>query len=88
MVNINGISNRFVFWSAGLNREENLIALGSRNFFLCLKKSTVDGGNGGAVSSRGASVFEATSSSSSCSNEVEKAVKGGSLWLKFMDFLR
>lgn len=86
MVNIYGIFKSFCFWSAGLNREDKLMALGSRNFFLCPKKSTVDGENGGAVSSRGCSVMEATSSS--CSNEVEKAVKGGSPWLKFMDFLR
>ncbi|XP_065867592.1 uncharacterized protein [Euphorbia lathyris] len=70
-----------------LNREEKLITLGSRNFFLCPKKSAVDGGNGieTGISSRGGSISAATSS---CSNEVEKAGKGSSPWLKFMDFLR
>ncbi|EEF34943.1 conserved hypothetical protein [Ricinus communis] len=62
-----------------LDRGENLMALGSRNFFLCAKTAAVDG----ASCSTGT-----TSSQSSCSNEVEKAVKSaGSPWLKFMDFL-
>ncbi|CAK7329287.1 unnamed protein product [Dovyalis caffra] len=66
-----------------LDREEELMALGSRNFFLCPKKSGMDGascsGSGGLT----------TTSSPSCSKEVEKEVaKSGFLpWLKFMDFL-
>jgi len=58
-----------------LDREENLMALGSRNFFLCPRRPAVDGG--------------ATAPSSSCSKQAEKASKsgGGFAWLKFMDFL-
>ncbi|GLT61244.1 hypothetical protein SLA2020_339660 [Shorea laevis] len=56
-----------------LDREEKLMALGSRNFFLCPRKSVVDGG--------------ATTPSSSCSKQAEKASKTGFPWLKFMDFL-
>ncbi|XP_059430308.1 uncharacterized protein At4g22758 [Corylus avellana] len=57
-----------------LDREENLMALGSRNFFLCPRKPAVDGGT--------------TTPSSTCSKQAEKASKsGGFAWLKFMDFL-
>ncbi|XP_011005606.1 PREDICTED: uncharacterized protein At4g22758-like [Populus euphratica] len=70
-----------------LDREEKVMALGSRNFFLCQKKSGLDGasfssGSGGLT----------TTSSPSCSKEVEKVVAksngcGIHPWLKFMDFL-
>ena len=66
---------------AGLERDEELIALGSRNFFLCAKKVTAaeSGSGSGATTS---------SPSSSCSNDVEKVAKTlGVSWLKFMDFL-
>ncbi|KAJ8568442.1 hypothetical protein K7X08_027975 [Anisodus acutangulus] len=58
-----------------LNREEKLIGLGSRNFFLCPKRSNSDG----AV----------TTSSSSCAKQAEKvtATKISLLWLKFMNFM-
>lgn len=57
-----------------LDREEKLMALGSRNFFLCRKKSAIDGGI-------------TAQSSSSCSKQAEKVSKSGFAWLKFMDFL-
>lgn len=61
-----------------LDREEKLMELGSRNFFLCPKKSAADGGSsGGGI----------TTSSGSCSKQVEKASKTGFSWLKFMDSL-
>lgn len=70
-----------------LDREEKVMALGSRNFFLCQKKSGTDGascssGSGGLT----------TTSSASCSKELEKEVAksngvGIHPWLKFMDFL-
>lgn len=47
--------------------------LGSRNFFLCPKRTAAEGG--------GASVTP------SCSEEAEKGIKKGLAWLKFMDFL-
>ncbi|XP_050369849.1 uncharacterized protein LOC126787970 [Argentina anserina] len=59
-----------------LERAEKLMALGSRNFFLCPKKSAVDGGScGGGITT------------SSCSKQAEKASKTGFSWLKFMDSL-
>ncbi len=63
-----------------LDVEEKLIALGSRNFFLCPNKTASDsvgGGGGGAVSA----------ASTSCSKEAEKGTKPGMPWLKFMGFL-
>lgn len=67
-----------LFGIAGLVREEKLMALGSRNFFVCPKKALADGraagdGAGGTVTS-------------SCSREAQKAAKAGFNWLKFMDF--
>ncbi|KAI6685269.1 hypothetical protein NL676_031182 [Syzygium grande] len=59
-----------------LDREEKLMALGSRNFFVCPNKALADGraaGDGGAATS-------------SCSREAQKAAKAGFNWLKFMDF--
>lgn len=69
-----------------LDRDEKLMALGSRNFFLCPKKSGMDG----ASCSRSGGLT--TTSSPSCSKEVEKEVAksngvGIHPWLKFMDFL-
>ncbi|EOY33570.1 hypothetical protein QUC31_018876 [Theobroma cacao] len=56
-----------------LEREEKLMALGSRNFFLCTKKAaSKDGEN---------------SETTSCSKEAEKVTKSVIPWLKFMDFL-
>lgn len=61
-----------------LDREEKLMALGSRNFFLCAKRpprdSVTAAGSGGA-------------SPASCGKEAEKASKNGFNWLKFMDFM-
>ncbi|XVE59512.1 hypothetical protein DITRI_Ditri05aG0051700 [Diplodiscus trichospermus] len=55
-----------------LGREEKLMALGSRNFFLCTKKAeSKDGEN----------------KTTSCSKEAEKVTKSVIPWLKFMDFL-
>ncbi|KAL5580248.1 hypothetical protein UlMin_012690 [Ulmus minor] len=63
----------------GLDREEKLIELGSRNFFLCQRKSeTVRGIVGDATTS---------SSPSSCAKEAGKVTKSGFNWLKFMDFM-
>ncbi|XP_052202723.1 uncharacterized protein At4g22758 [Diospyros lotus] len=53
-----------------LDREEKLISLGSRNFFLCPKISPPATESGGATSS-------------SCSNQAEKATKIVIPWLKF-----
>ncbi|KAK6163884.1 hypothetical protein DH2020_000748 [Rehmannia glutinosa] len=64
-----------------LDREEKLVALGSRNFFLCPKRAaemvatTVE--SGGAL----------TTTASRCSKEADKAIKKGLPWLKFKDFL-
>ncbi|KAM5584396.1 hypothetical protein ABKV19_003989 [Rosa sericea] len=67
-----------VLCGPGLDREEKLMALGSRNFFLCPKKSAADGGSsGGGI----------TTSSGSCSKQADKASKTGFSWLKFMDSL-
>nr|KJB35332.1 hypothetical protein B456_006G109400 [Gossypium raimondii] len=56
----------------GLGREEKLIALGSRNFFLCTKTAaSKDGQN----------------KTASCSNEAESVTKSSKPWFKFMDFL-
>ncbi|XP_057954203.1 uncharacterized protein At4g22758 [Malania oleifera] len=65
-----------------LDREEKLMTLGSRNFFLCRKKAGNAGGHGGTTPPPAAS-----SSSSSCSTQAEKASKVGLSWSKFMDFL-
>ncbi|TYH02163.1 hypothetical protein ES288_A09G117000v1 [Gossypium darwinii] len=55
-----------------LGREEKLIALGSRNFFLCTKTAaSKDGQN----------------KTASCSNEAESVTKSSKPWFKFMDFL-
>ncbi|KAK4395941.1 hypothetical protein Sango_1748400 [Sesamum angolense] len=59
-----------------LDREEKLMELGSRNFFLCPKRATAE--SGGAVVSPG---------TSNCSKEAGPATKKGLPWLKFMDFL-
>lgn len=68
----------FIF--PGLDREEKLMKLGSRNFFLCPKTSNSDGA--GASSSP-------SPSSSSCAKEADKAnaTKISLPWLKFMDFM-
>jgi len=60
-----------------LEREDKLVALGSRNFFLCPKKSTSES-DGGDVT---------TATSSSCSKQADKATKTGLPWLRFMEFL-
>lgn len=58
-----------------LNKEEKLIALGSRNFFLCPRKSE---DNDDLIAS----------SSSSCSKEAKESAKSSSSfsWFKFIDF--
>lgn len=63
-----------------LGREEKLMTLGSRNFFLCPAKLVVDSGS---------SVGFGTESSTSvtCSKQAEKVSKISIPWLKFMDFL-
>ena len=61
-----------------LDRDEKLMALGSRNFFLCPQRTKP----AGAESSSGGAV-----TTSSCSKEAEKPNKGGFAWLKFMDFM-
>ncbi|PKI78766.1 hypothetical protein CRG98_000833 [Punica granatum] len=59
-----------------LGRDEKLMTLGSRNFFLCPRKPP-------AAETDGATATPAAS----CSKEAEKATKTGSNWLKFMAFL-
>ncbi|KAK4396767.1 hypothetical protein Sango_1513300 [Sesamum angolense] len=59
-----------------LDREEKLMELGSRNFFLCPKRATAE--SGGAAVSPG---------TSNCSKEAGPVTKKGLPWLKFMDFL-
>ena len=58
-----------------LDREEKLMELGSRNFFLCPNAKAVGGGGG------------AMASSASCSKEAEKVSRNGFAWLKFMNFM-
>ncbi|EXB37423.1 hypothetical protein L484_003293 [Morus notabilis] len=61
-----------------LDREEQVVELGSRNFFLC---ATTMGG--GSDSGGGG-----TAPSSSCATQADKAVtRSGFNWLKFMDFM-
>uniref|UniRef100_A0A1J3EC55 DUF7054 domain-containing protein n=1 Tax=Noccaea caerulescens TaxID=107243 RepID=A0A1J3EC55_NOCCA len=55
-----------------IGRDQKLISLGSRNFFLCGRKE-----NGG---------FNGGGSSESCSKEAEKVAKTGFHWLKFIGF--
>ncbi|XVF19786.1 hypothetical protein REPUB_Repub11eG0140900 [Reevesia pubescens] len=55
-----------------LEREEKLIALGSRNFFLCTKKAASRDGE---------------SKTTLCSKEAETVTKSAIPWLKFMDFM-
>ncbi|XP_057466335.1 uncharacterized protein At4g22758 [Actinidia eriantha] len=62
-----------------LDREQQLMALGSRNFFLYPKKpapadESGGGGGGGGV----------TTPTTSCSKQAEKAPKIGLPWLKFL----
>lgn len=64
-----------------LNREDKLMALGSRNFFLCPKKCGGEDGSG-----------TTSSNTSSCSKQAEKARGNGFgafglPWLKFMEFM-
>ncbi|KAE8691045.1 hypothetical protein F3Y22_tig00110893pilonHSYRG00996 [Hibiscus syriacus] len=54
-----------------LEREEKLMALGSRNFFLCTKK---------------AAAKDDEKQTTSCSKEAEKVTKSVIPWLKFMNF--
>ncbi|KAL2541049.1 hypothetical protein Adt_02027 [Abeliophyllum distichum] len=61
-----------------LNREEKLMALGSRNFFLCPKKAAEATRDGGAVM---------TAPTSSCSKEAANPTKIGWSWLKIMEIL-
>ncbi|XP_042485005.1 uncharacterized protein At4g22758-like, partial [Macadamia integrifolia] len=68
-----------------LNREEKLKELGSRNFFLCLKKP-IEAAMDGSVSSSSSSSSVAVASSS-CSNQAEKVSKIALPWLRFMEFL-
>lgn len=60
-----------------LDREEKLVSLGSRNFFLCRRRVVAD------------DVGNSSVPTSSCSKQAEKATKLGSPspWLKFMSFL-
>ena len=67
-------------WTAGLDRNEKLMTLGSRNFFLCCKKSEPDVGESAVEASE-------TTSSSTCSTEADKVSKISVPWLKFIDFL-
>uniref|UniRef100_A0A7N0ZZ04 DUF7054 domain-containing protein n=1 Tax=Kalanchoe fedtschenkoi TaxID=63787 RepID=A0A7N0ZZ04_KALFE len=57
-----------------LDRDEKLINLGSRNFFLCQRRVDDE-------------AETASSHSVSCSEQVEKAAKTSLPWLKIMNFL-
>lgn len=63
-----------------MGRDEKLLALGSRNFFLCPKAAGV------VVAT---AVQSVTTLTSRCSGEADDngTKKGGLSWLKFMDFL-
>ncbi|KAK8562430.1 hypothetical protein V6N12_010508 [Hibiscus sabdariffa] len=54
-----------------LEREEKLMALGSRNFFLCTRKAALKDGD---------------KKTTSCSKEAEIVTKSVLPWLKFMNF--
>ena len=74
------VINTVFEWTAGLDRNEKLMTLGSRNFFLCCKKSEPDVGESAVEASE-------TTSSSTCSTEADKVSKISVPWLKFIDFL-
>ncbi|XP_027342452.1 uncharacterized protein At4g22758-like [Abrus precatorius] len=64
-----------------LDREEKLIELGSRNFFLCPRKASMEGNRGGGL----------TTSFASCAKEADKVSdgcgRGGFAWFKLMHFM-
>lgn len=66
--------------NSGLDREEKLVSLGSRNFFLFPKKAAADAEEAAAGSSSGAVV----KSTARCSNEADNNM--GLPWLRFMEF--
>lgn len=59
---------------SGLDREERLVNVSSRNLLLCPKKSKVESTGTRALGS-------------SCAEQVENGVKATSSWYKFMNFL-
>lgn len=65
---------------AGLDRNEKLREIGSRNFFMCPKKCSGAGENGESGDGNVTTPF------ASCSSEAEKASKGGGFrafgWLR------
>ncbi|CAL5352661.1 unnamed protein product [Camellia sinensis] len=63
-----------------LDRDERLMELGSRNFFLC---PTSGGGGSSRSGSSGSVECGVATSSTSCSKQAEKATKIGLPWLKF-----
>lgn len=65
---------------SGLDREEKLVSLGSRNFFLFPKKAAADAEATAAGSSGGAVV----KSTARCSNEADSYNELP--WLRFMEF--
>lgn len=76
----------------GLHREEKVVKLGSRNFFLC-PKNTAHAGEGISGNKKDGSV---TTPFVSCANEVDKAREyagcgggggGGFGWFKLMNFM-
>ncbi|KAJ8749968.1 hypothetical protein K2173_013883 [Erythroxylum novogranatense] len=64
-----------------LDREEKLAVLGSRNFFMCPKRSATDDDGARGCPGGLTTIW-------CCSKEVDTANKSGFPWLKFMDFLR
>ncbi|KAL9273021.1 hypothetical protein AKJ16_DCAP13505 [Drosera capensis] len=58
-----------------LDREEKLVSLGSRNFFLCRRNAAAESGSGGG-------------DVKSCSKEAGVEAKFGLPWLKFRNFLQ
>jgi hypothetical protein len=67
------------FNGAGLDRNEKLREIGSRNFFMCPKNSIGESENGGDGS--------VTASFGSCSTQAEKPCKGFGWLSKVYSFL-
>lgn len=79
LISINAVFCMFtkliISYKTGLDPEEKLIELGSRNFFLCPKQIDYP------------EMTSSTPASSSCSEEAENVTKTSAGWLRFMNFL-
>ncbi|KAI7729748.1 hypothetical protein M8C21_026127 [Ambrosia artemisiifolia] len=81
LVNYHGFDLHYSqFCLESLSRDEKLNELGSRNFFLCSNQSvTVSGSNGSGMT--------ASPSSSTCSKDTGEVMRGGTVLLRFMEFM-